>query len=164
MQVTVSEHACELLEYARALLGHAVPSGDVSQVLERALEALVERLEKQKFAKTSRMVPRRSSSSADDHYLPARVRRTVWQRDGGQCTFVSDQGKRCEARSRLEFDHVEPVARGGQTCVAGLRLRCRAHNQYTAECTFGAGFMNEKREASRHKAMQAKQQAERQAP
>ena len=26
-----------------------------------------------------------------------------------------------------------------------MRLRCRAHNLYAAECTFGAGFMSEKR-------------------
>ena len=29
--------------------------------------------------------------------------------------------------------------------VAGIRLRCRAHNQYGAECTFGAEFMRHKR-------------------
>jgi hypothetical protein len=38
------------------------------------------------------------------------------------------------------------VARGGTASVDGIRLRCRAHNQFTAECTFGAGFMREKRE------------------
>jgi hypothetical protein len=32
-----------------------------------------------------------------------------------------------------------------------LRLLCRAHNQYAAECTFGSGFMSEKRaEARKH--------------
>jgi hypothetical protein len=29
-----------------------------------------------------------------------------------------------------------------------MRLLCRAHNQYEAECVFGAGFMSEKREAA----------------
>lgn len=27
-----------------------------------------------------------------------------------------------------------------------MRLRCRAHNQYTAECTYGTGFMEQKRQ------------------
>ena len=29
--------------------------------------------------------------------------------------------------------------------MSGIRLRCRAHNQYTAERTFGAEFMRHKR-------------------
>ena len=35
---------------------------------------------------------------------------------------------------------------GGQVSrasVDGIRLRCRAHNQYAAECAFGTGFMSE---------------------
>jgi hypothetical protein len=53
-----------------------------------------------------------------------------------------------EPQRGLEFDHVREVARGGDASVENIRLRCRAHNQYTAECTFGAGFMREKRERS----------------
>jgi hypothetical protein len=76
----------------------------------------------------------------------------VWERDGGRCTFVSASGRRCDERSRLEFDHVEEVARGGRATVPGIRLRCRAHNQYTAECSFGAGLMARRREESRARA------------
>jgi hypothetical protein len=83
----------------------------------------------------------------------------VWARDGGQCTFVSDAGHRCPARTRLEYDHVEPVARGGTATVQGMRLRCRAHNQYTAEREFGAGFMARKREAAQHAAEKARARA-----
>ena len=36
--------------------------------------------------------------------------------------------------------------------MGNLRLRCRAHNQYEAERTFGAGFMAEKREQARRAA------------
>jgi hypothetical protein len=32
--------------------------------------------------------------------------------------------------------------------VKGIRLRCRAHNQYEAEQVFGAGFMDQKRTRS----------------
>ena len=147
LQATVNRNTYEQLRYAQSLLGHAVPSGDVAAVLERVLDLAVAVLEQKKFAKCARSRPRRSS--ANGRYVPAEIRRTVWQRDGGQCTFVSDKGKRCEARSRLEFDHVDPVARGGQTTSDRMQLRCRAHNQYTAECTFGPGFMHEKRQEAR---------------
>jgi len=69
---------------------------------------------------------------------------------------VRTAGHRCEARTRLEFDHIEPVARGGQSTVNGVRLTCRAHNQYAAECAFGAGFMSRKREAAQRAAHEAR--------
>jgi hypothetical protein len=81
----------------------------------------------------------------------------VWERDGGQCGFVGETGNRCPARARLEFDHVDPVARGGEATVEGIRLRCRAHNQYEAECVFGAGFMSDKRAEARVRAETRKQ-------
>jgi hypothetical protein len=62
---------------------------------------------------------------------------------------VSARGKRCDETSRLEYDHEIPVALGGSTTVANLRLRCRAHNQYAAECVYGAGFMAGKRVLAR---------------
>jgi hypothetical protein len=146
LQLTVDQATHDQLRYAQSLLGHAVPSGDVAEVLKRALDALVEKLEKQKFAKSARSRPQ--SGVAKGRYVPAAVRSAVWERDGGQCTFVSENGKRCESRSRIELDHIEPVARGGQTTVKGIRLRCRAHNQYTAERTFGEAFMIGKRQHS----------------
>ena len=44
LQVTVNGHTNELMLYAQALLGHAVPSGDLPELIERAFEALVEKL------------------------------------------------------------------------------------------------------------------------
>ena len=157
LQVTIDEETHEALRYAQALLGHSVPSGDVAAVLKRAALALVQMLEKQKFAKSERSRPQRGD--AKGRYLPAAVRKAVWERDGGQCTFVSEKGKRCESRTRLEFDHVEAVARGGQSTIGGLRLRCRAHNQHAAECTFGREFMHAKRQQARERRMRAEAEA-----
>jgi hypothetical protein len=156
-EFTGRRSAYDKLKYVQALLGHAVPSGDVGEIFERAMDALIEKQEKQKFAATSRPGPRRSS--ADPRHIPAHVKHTVWERDGAQCTFVGDTGNRCPARTRLEFDHVDPVARGGLATVEGIRLRCRAHNQYEAECTFGVGFMEAKREAARVAAAEARARA-----
>ena len=47
----------------------------------------------------------------------------------------------------LEFDHVDP--RNRQDTVAGLRLRCKTHNQYEAERVFGTEFTKQKREEAR---------------
>jgi 5-methylcytosine-specific restriction endonuclease McrA len=92
-------------------------------------------------------------------YIPAPIRRAVWERDGAQCTFVAANGARCEARHFLEFDHVKPLARGGRATVEGLRLRCQAHNQYEAERAFGVEFMRRKRERARVAAAERRRQA-----
>src|SRR5439155_9520105 len=98
-------------------------------VLDRALDALICRLEQRKFAATEKPRRRPRRSTGGGRYIPADVRRTVWKRDGGQCSFVSEAGRRCPARTVLEFDHVEPVARGGQATAAGVRLHCRAKRE-----------------------------------
>lgn len=152
LQVTIGRETHEKLRYAQTLMRHGLPSGDLASVIDRALDALVCRLEKQKFAATTK--PRPGSPSTDPRHIPASVKRAVWERDQGRCAFVSANGKRCESCDQLEYDHVEPVARGGIATLEGLRLLCRAHNQYEAERVFGAGFMAGKREAAmaRHSA------------
>lgn len=100
---------------------------------------------------------------ADPRRIPAAVRRAVWERDGGRCTFTSADGHRCAERSRVELDHVVPVARGGRSTAANLRLLCRAHNQHAAEREFGRQRIEGLREASRRRraAERAHKQADR---
>ncbi len=166
VQVAIPKSTHDKLRRAQALLSHAIPSGSVAQVLDRALDVLIDQLEKRKFGaastKSREKQPgldpaRRSRSTSGARHIPACVRRAVWERDRGRCTFISSDGRRCESRKFLEYDHVEPVARGGTASVTGLRLRCRAHNQFEAERAFGAGFMSLKREEAR-RARQARHQ------
>jgi hypothetical protein len=154
IQLTVEKSTRDKLRHAQALLSHAVPSGDVAEVMDRALDALIERLEKRKFGGASRQQRCRRTIVGNrerlaSRHVPVLVKRAVWERDQGQCTFESVSGKRCNARRFLEFDHVDPVAQGGTATVDRMRLRCRAHNQYEAERAFGAGFMNGKRHEAR---------------
>ena len=152
LQVTVSRATHDKLQRAKDLLGHSVEPGDLAEVLDRALDALIEKLEKRRFAATDKPRTPRGRRSGNGHHIPAHVRRLVRERDGERCTFTSNAGHRCECRRGLEFDHVTPVARGGESSVANLRLRCVAHNQYEAERVFGEGFMRGKREAAKARA------------
>ena len=159
VRFTMDREAHDDLRYAQSLLGARAGSGEIGKIVGRALKLLIAQLEKRKFAATSR--PRRGQSRAASgtRYVPANVKRAVWKRDGGRCTFVSESGHRCEALTRIEFDHVRELARGGEATVEGIRLRCRAHNQYTAEQTFGAGFMRAKREEARARAEARRRQS-----
>ncbi len=135
LHVTIDLATRDHLERARELGG-----GDVEQVLARALSLYVAQLEKRKFAATAR--PRRPGRAATrPRTIPAHVRRVVRERDGGRCTFTSENGRRCGSRAFLEFDHVRALARGGTSTAEGVRLLCRTHNQYEADRTFGEAFM-----------------------
>ncbi len=144
LHLSIGRGTHEKLVHAQELLSHSVPSGDLAEVLDRALDLLVTRLEKQKFAATSNPRPAREPARSP-RAIPAEVRRAVWRRDEGRCTFVGAGGRRCESRRFLEFHHVEPVAHGGPATVENVFLRCRAHNQHEAEQLMGAGFMEAKR-------------------
>jgi 5-methylcytosine-specific restriction endonuclease McrA len=152
LQLTIGQSAHDKLRYVQELLGHQVPSGDLAQVFERLLDLAIPQLEKRKFAATSKPRSRQpAGTTSNPRHIPAAVQRAVWERDGGRCTFLSDTGHRCSTRTRLEFDHVQEIARGGKSTASNLRLLCRAHNQYAAEQTYGPGFMKGRREDAAEK-------------
>ena len=163
VETTIDRETHEMLEYAQALLGHTFAPNDLPKLLARAMKALVTELEKKKFGANSR--PRKGGgafSRPGSRYIRRPVRMAVWKRDGGRCTFVSPEtGRRCKANQALEFDHKKEFARGGEATVEGLRLLCRAHNQFAAEQTYGVGFMKVKRESAKQIAKQKREQAKR---
>jgi hypothetical protein len=128
LKVTLDTETHEKLQRARALLRHAVPDGDIAEILGRALTLLVREAERTKWASSRR--PRVShESSVRSRQVPAAVKRAVWSRDEGRCAFVGPDG-RCSETGFLEFHHVVPFSVGGRTDAQNLELRCRAHNQH----------------------------------
>jgi hypothetical protein len=136
LQVTLSCETHEKLRRAQALARHSLPDGDLGSILDRALTLLIDHLERRRFARAVSPRASLSDSPASGRYLPASVRRDVWQRDKGRCAFVGRTG-RCHETAFLEFHHVEPYAAGGATTADNIQLRCRAHNQYEAQLFFG---------------------------
>jgi len=160
VQFTIGQESHERLRRLQALLRREIPDGDAGKILERALALLLEKVEKARFAATSK--PRRPIRPATDTVripdeartpvtrsrdIPNAVQRASWRRDGGQCRFVSKDGVRCKERSFLEFHHIRAFARGGPATVDNIGLRCRRHNQYEAEQVFGARASRGIREA-----------------
>jgi hypothetical protein len=134
IQITLSGETLRKLRRAQELLRHAIPDGDTGKILDRGLTLLLRQLEKRKLGSARRGTPK--SPSRRSRYIPLRVRREVWQRDGGQCAFVGEQG-RCTERGFLQFHHAEPYGVGGDPIADNLQLRCAAHNQYEAEIFYG---------------------------
>ena len=136
VRFTASTAFRDLLERVRALASHRLPGGDLETLMQRGLEAHERELLKQRFAVGKELrAPRRvakEGKASHTRHIESLVRREVHERDGGRCTFVSPEGRRCEARHFLELDHVEPFAVGGAETVDNLRLRCGAHNRWAA--------------------------------
>jgi hypothetical protein len=138
IRFTARQETRDKLRRAQDLLSHAVPSGDIAEVVDRALTLLVADLERRKFAATPRPRPRVAHKAAVDT-VPAEVRRAVWARDQGGCAFVSKSGHRCGAKRFVEFHHLVPRAVGGLATVDNIELRCRAHNGHEVDLFFGPG-------------------------
>jgi len=162
VQFARSREADERFRYAQDLLGHQVKSSDLAEVYDRAIKLLIEKLERVRFGACAKPRKRGRPAQPGSRHIANDVRRAVWKRDGGQCTYTSASGRRCEARRDLQFDHAKEFARGGEATVDNLRLRCPGHNQHAAEQTFGAGFMKQKRKeaaAARAAAKAARERA-----
>ena len=145
VRFTASEATRVKLERARDLLRHAIPSGDLAEVFDRALTSLVRDLERRKYGAADRPRPVQGPAAESpqgptgpSRHVPAAVRRMVVARDGQRCTFRSPAGKRCDATAFLEFHHREPYAAGGAMTAANIELRCGPHNRHAAKLYFDA--------------------------
>jgi len=159
LQLSISKDTHEKLEYAQALMSH-VAGCDLARVFDRALDTLIVKLEKRRCGATSKPRANRRQTLSKRH-IPAHVKRAVWQRDGGRCTYTTETGHRCPARHLLQYDHVVPVARGGDATVENLRIRCATHNRFEAEQTFGTEFMAGKRDAAKRVRAEARERTPR---
>ena len=130
VQFTTSTELHEKLERLVALM----PGNDLATVVEVAVTEKLERIEAKRFGKTKK--PRKSVEQADtspgSRYISAPVKRFVWKRDGGRCTDLSPDGRRCTAREGLEYHHDDPYGLGGDRTPENIRLLCRVHNALRA--------------------------------
>jgi hypothetical protein len=147
VQFTIGPESHEMLRRLQALLRREIPDGDPGAIFDRALPLLLEKVEKANLGAAAKPRPRPSIRPGTDKparkpVLPSRavpraVKHASWQRDSGQCAFVSPTGRRCSERAFLEFHHVQAYAKKGPATVANISLRCWRHNQYEAELIFG---------------------------
>jgi hypothetical protein len=142
VQFTAGAELRAKLERLQALLRSEVPDGDLSVVVEKAVDVMLERIEARKFGWTRS--PRRKARPSDpsSRDVQAAVQREVYERDGGQCRFVDEDGRRCPERHSLEYHHQHAFARGGGKGPDNICLMCGPHNRYLAELEYGREVMS----------------------
>jgi hypothetical protein len=142
IQFTAGEGVRDDLERLRALLRSEIPDGDVGTIVGKAVRELRQRLEARRFGQTSAPRSDRRPSATSSRSIPAAVRRAVYRRDGGRCSFVDARGIRCPERHRLEYHHRHPYGMGGGHDGGNIGLMCPAHNRYLAEVDYGAKLVS----------------------
>ncbi len=138
--LTVSRRFLEKLEAATAALSHSHPNAGPEEILEAGLDLLLDRAAKRRGLVSNPRATPRPSSNPD--YVPAHVRRAVWERDGGRCQYRLESGEICGSTNRVEIDHIEPRALGGPSTVENCRLACDVHNDRAARRILGDAWMD----------------------
>ena len=157
IQFTARQDLRDKLEQAQELLRHQIPDGDLAQIFDRALSLLVAEVKKKRFgvgrARRARKASKSKQGKARSRHIPAHVKRTVYERDGGRCTFVDATGRRCETRGGLELHHLHAFGKGGENHVDNLALACKGHNAHAARRDYGAdAIARAQRRRSEHSA------------
>jgi hypothetical protein len=159
VQFSTTEEHVQLIERAKALLARRAPGKSLGELHLQAMKLLVATLEKQRFAVTERPRQEPPAPRQRGRHIPANVRRAVFERDGGRCSFVDERGERCRETHCLEFHHRQPFGKQGPHTVENVTLHCSSHNALAAEFDFGPEHMAERRDPLWHTSLASEERA-----
>jgi hypothetical protein len=151
VQFTASAELRDKLEELQSLMRSSGRDSDLASIVEAAVTEKLEKLKAKRYGTTNS--PRKSLEQTDtspsSRNIPTPIKRAVYERDKGQCTFKSADGRRCTEAKHLEFHHVQPYGLGGDHRVENVCLLCGTHNAYLAEHDYGKEFMERFRNSNR---------------
>jgi 5-methylcytosine-specific restriction endonuclease McrA len=129
-------------------LSHTLPSGDLGELVERAVDALIEQETRKRFGPRTASGAGKARKARElkpgSRHVPVDTERAVWERDNSQCTFVDGEGRRCGERRFLTLEHRTPFALGGPPTLENVCLLCTAHNLENARQVFGVPHIETK--------------------
>lgn len=147
LKVSLDKHVIEKLDRIKALLSHKSPGMTDGELINILADLGLEKLDPTLTPTRTKSLPapvvksetinERMPNPASSRYIPSELRRAVWIRDKSRCVY-----KNCHSTRFLEIDHIVPIAQGGRTELANLRLLCHAHNQRAAIERFGLKHMD----------------------
>ena len=140
------------LEQVQSLLSGKFPRGaSLEDVFSECMEAYLEkrcpiRREKRRAKRNAKSAPK-AKANKRSRYVPAGIHDQIFIRDEHRCSYVSDDGVRCECKHNLHVDHRKPFAIGGRSEFDNLRLLCGPHNRMEAKRVFGESYIKSRIEA-----------------
>ena len=148
IKLVIDESCHKKLEELKSFLSHKSPVLSHAELLSILLEEALEKhnprrkkvrktMKKEKVTSAQKWEYRNKSKQIN-RAIPTHLKKHIWERDEGRCTYVHPQTKRkCSSKHLLQIDHIRPFSLGGKSEVSNLRLLCAGHNQLRSEKTFG---------------------------
>ena len=128
-----------MAERAAELASHMIPMGDRLELTKAAYTVFIAFLEKKTRAKTAAPRP---APTAPTKRISQHATRTMFERDGDQCTYVDERtGARCPSRAFIQREHEKMVVHGGSNDPENLRPHCGPHNLLLAEQALGRALV-----------------------
>jgi hypothetical protein len=151
LHITVSREFLAMLEACKKALSHKLPGATAEDVLTAGMKLILAQDAKKKalVPKPRPRAPANEPRAQPSRYVPAEIRREVWERDQGRCQWPLASGGICGSEFQPEFDHIVPLGKGGATAVANLRVLCGPHNDRAARLEYGDEHMNRWRRSAR---------------
>ena len=129
IKIVVDQKLIAMLGEIKDLCSHKNPNMTDGELLGMLAQEFLKRktasLSEVKVRKNTSAteVPLRKFTSVNEvrsRYIPASIKREVFNRDHGQCTHPG-----CGSKRQIEYDHIKPIALGGTNTTDNLRLLCR---------------------------------------
>lgn len=172
LTIVLDDEVLATVNKIKSLLSHRYPHANYNDIIKIMGEISLEKLDpsrekrrksapQREFANRENLIPQREFTQKEKstpqcnstplkinpkqnpRYIPAAVKRTVWQKAQSQCSHLdANSNRRCSSTFQLQIDHRIPVAIGGTSDTENLRLVCAAHNQLYARQHFGDSLMD----------------------
>ncbi len=140
LNITLKKSTMDKIKKLKALLAHSNPNLETSDLLDYVLDDAIKKVEAKKFAVKKARVKKEStttikssskakivtpSSSGATRYIPASIKREVYNKSNKSCT-------NCGSIFFLEYDHKKSFAKNGATAVNNLQILCSSCNKKKA--------------------------------
>jgi len=140
LEFMVGADSMKKINRAKELLSTKYPKGvKLEALFEELLDSYLEENDPER-RETGRD-DMQTDNSIHTRHIPRKVKDYIYNRDGGRCTFVGRNGRRCSSRWNLQIDHIVPFGKGGDNSPDNLRLLCAKHNRLMAEREYGREHM-----------------------
>jgi 5-methylcytosine-specific restriction endonuclease McrA len=136
IQFTADDELNQNLEKLKQLLSHKNPQSRYDVLFKELAKIALDKLDPERRKTKPRKTP--TSELKHSRYIPQALKRHVWRRDGGCCSYENPKTKKkCGSRYFVQVEHIIGFAKGGPATLENLTLLCGAHNRlkYQLEST-----------------------------
>ncbi len=125
-KVELTKETLKLLEEVK----YDLNTGDTNELIQKLCKFYKNKTKPRVRENSTRAIKVDKKQLTFSRYIQAHVKEEVLKKSDHQCEFVGTNGKRCEAKTKLEFAHHYPYSLGGENKASNLKIYCKTHNLF----------------------------------